>query len=219
MDDVRIWIRGITRNAGVAGQPCSWLPSFFGGVTVNQSTGQFDPSTAADPARLGTVLYAFNTGNKITAGLPAAHYLISSVTFKATWTYDSDPNSLFYTVAPVSQQQILAEVSSSSVNRQKPMELYGAGLRGGYTGYDFNGVNAGPPLFNEGTHPYNASDGGSLIYPIVGSSTQPGSYVDVSNSVTGGFSATAPSQTTAPFTPTPWAIGKTNLLVGSCDSR
>jgi hypothetical protein len=69
-------------------------------------------------------------------------------------------------------------------------------------------------LVDEGTSPYTAPDGGSYVYPIVGSSTQPGSYVDVSNSVTGGFSASEPSQTTTPFTATPWAIGKTNLSVG-----
>jgi len=27
----------------------------------------------------------------------------------------------------------------------KPMELYGVGLRSGYTGYEFSGTSAGPP--------------------------------------------------------------------------
>ena len=95
------------------------------------------------------------------------------------------------------------------------MELYGVGLRGGYTGYEFSGAASGPPLLDEITHPYLPGSGGYSAYPIVGSDSQPGAYVDVSNSVTGGYSATEPSNTTAPFTPTPWAIGATNLAVGT----
>src|ERR1700749_4101062 len=84
-------------------------PTFFGGLTVNPDTGQFNPSTASDPSRLGMDLFAFNTSTKITSGLSAARYQVNSVTMKATWTYDSDPNSLFYTDSPVSQRQILSE--------------------------------------------------------------------------------------------------------------
>ncbi len=40
-------------------------------------------------------------------------------------------------------------------------------------------------------------------------------YVDVSNSVTGGFSATSPSATTGPFDPQPWSIGQASLAEGS----
>jgi hypothetical protein len=69
-------------------------------------------------------------------------------------------------------------------------------------------------LVDEITHPYNTPDGGPFVYPIVGSASQPGAYVDVSNSFTGGYSETEPTHTTAPFTPTPWAIGKANLAVG-----
>ena len=88
------------------------------------------------------------------------------------------------------------------------------GLRAGYTGYEFSGASSGPPLIDEITHPYTAPDDGYIAYPIVGSTSQPGTYVDVSNSVTGGYSETEPSHTTAPFTATPWAVGKTNLAVG-----
>lgn len=63
---------------------------------------------------------------------------------------------------------------------------------------------------DEIAHPY--SSGGYAVYPVVGTST-PDTYVDVSNSVTGGSRDTQ-GNTTAPFTPTPWAIGTTNLAVG-----
>lgn len=117
--DLDTWVYENAVSAGTH----QLAPTFFGGVTVNSSTQQFDPSTLAQPARLGTDLFAFNTASKITAGLSPSRYQINSVTMKATWTYDSDPNQLIYTDAPVSQQQILAEVSSGNVSRQKPMEL------------------------------------------------------------------------------------------------
>ena len=142
-------------------------PSFFGGVTVNQSTQRLNP--ARSPNRPGWG-WCYSPSIRLInyGGAACGRYQINSVTFKATWTYDSDPNSLFYTDTPVSQQQILAEVSSGSLSRQKPMELYGAGLRVDNR-LRIWWRKAGPPLFDEGTHPYTASDGGSLIYPIVGS--------------------------------------------------
>ncbi|HEX4414901.1 MAG TPA: hypothetical protein VH107_14800 [Lacipirellulaceae bacterium] len=192
----------------------SLAPTFFGGLSVNPDTQQFNPSPVSEPARLGMALIAFDTTSKIAPGLSASRYQVNSVTMKATWTYDSDPNSLLYTNQPVTQAQILNEVMSGVDNRQKPMELYGVGLRAGYTGYEFGSGTAGPPLVDEGTHPYSAADGGSIVYPIIGNASQPDTYVDVSNSVTGGYSETDPSHSTAPFTPTPWAIGATNLNVG-----
>jgi hypothetical protein len=108
---------------------------------------------------------------------------------------------------------MLSEVASGNVTRQKPFELYGVGLRNNYTGYEFSSSPVfGPPLLDEGTKPY-PSGLGYNAYPVVGTST-PGTYVDVSNSVTGGYSATEATNTTGPFTPTPWAIGKTNLSPG-----
>ena len=54
----------------------------------------------------------------------------------------------------------------------------------------------GPPLLDEGTKPYPSGQGYNA-YPVIGTNT-PGTYIDVSNSVTGGYSATAPGNTTAP---------------------
>jgi hypothetical protein len=190
-------------------------PSVLGGVTYNTTTQQFETSTVESPARAGMALIAFNTTTNIAAGLDPSRYQINSVTFKATWTYDSDTNALFYRDTAVSQAELLAEAAANGYTRQKPLELYGVGLRAGYTGYEFGNGTAGPPLVDEITHPYTAPDGGYIAYPVVGSLSQPGTYVDVSNSVTGGYSATEPSHATAPFTPAPWAIGKANLAVGA----
>jgi hypothetical protein len=183
-------------------------------VKVNATTQQFDPSTILNPARLGMALFAFNSAATIAPGLAANRYQINSVTMAATCEFGGSQTPL-YENAPVSQAQILAEFASDNVTWQKPMELYGVGLRGGYTGYEFSGAVSGPPLLDEITHPYLPGSGGYNAYPIVGSNSQLGAYVDVSNSVTGGYSATEPSNTTAPFTPTPWAIGATNLAIGA----
>jgi prepilin-type N-terminal cleavage/methylation domain-containing protein len=122
---------------------------------------------------------------------------------------------LEYEDSPISHTQIQMEVSGGNPSAQRPMELYGVGFRNSYMGYEFSGPVAGPPLIDEISHPYSAPGGTYIAYPIVGEETQPGEfeYVDVSNSVTGGFSAT--HGTTTAFTPMPWAIGTTNLAPGA----
>ncbi|HMO85000.1 MAG TPA: prepilin-type N-terminal cleavage/methylation domain-containing protein, partial [Lacipirellulaceae bacterium] len=54
------------------------------------------------------------------------------------------------------------------------------------------------------TYPYGLN--GYLAYPLA-SGEDSTSYRDASNSVTGGYSATAPGNSTAPFDAQPWAIG------------
>jgi hypothetical protein len=188
----------------------SMAPSFIGGLTIDPSTQQFDPMTSVDPARLGTDLTAFNTAPLITPNLAPARYQVNSVTFKASWTYNFDPSTIYYTTTPISQPQMLAEAAANNVTSQKPFELYGIGFRNGYTGFEFTTSTPGPPLLDEATKPYPSGQGYNA-YPVIGTST-PGTYIDVSNSVTGGFSATAAGNTTSPFTPTPWAIGANSAL-------
>jgi prepilin-type N-terminal cleavage/methylation domain-containing protein/prepilin-type processing-associated H-X9-DG protein len=134
----------------------------------------------------------------------------------ATWTKDGATNTtLLYDDAPISQAEVLAEVASGNVSPQRPMELCGVGFRAGYSGYEFSGAAAGPPLLDEITHPFSAGDGGYVAYPIVGNADEPGAYRDVSNSVTGGYSATELDNFTEAFTPAPWAIGTTDLAPGT----
>jgi hypothetical protein len=207
--DLDVWFY---TNASSAGSRALG-PTFLGGVVVNETTQQFEQHSALDPARLGTTLIAFNTSTQVAAGLAANRYQVNSVTLTATWTYDFDPHTLYYEDTPVSQAQILAEYASGNVSSQRPMELFGVGLSPNYAGFEFSGATAGPPLVDELTHPYTSS--GYVAYPVVGSATEAGAYVDVTNSVTGGYSSTAPGNSTGPFTPAPWAIGKTNQTVGA----
>ncbi|MFO0790733.1 MAG: hypothetical protein U0805_14855 [Pirellulales bacterium] len=204
--DLDIWVYDNASQPGAANAAPTWVNE----LTINQSTGQFEPFTASNPARLGTALFAFNSAAQITPGLATSRYQVNSVTFRATCEFAGGQTARYETT-PVSQAQLLAEYASNNVNWQKPMELYGVGLRGGYTGYEFTNGSPGPPLLDEVAHPY--ASGSYAAYPVVGTSS-PGVYEDVSNSVSGGFSATAAGGTTAPFTAIPWAIGTTNLAVG-----
>lgn len=208
--DLDSWIYNMASQPGSSTAAPTWLNI----VTINSSTQQFDPMSSSNPARLGTAFFAFNSSGKITPGLAPSRYQINSVTFTASCQFAGDISAL-YENQPVSQSQILEEVASNNMTWQKPVELYGAGFRGGYTGLEFSPAPPGPPLFDELVHGYSGSGGSYVVYPVVGSESQPGAYIDVMNSVTGGFSATEPGNTTAPFTPTPWAIGTTNLTRGA----
>jgi prepilin-type processing-associated H-X9-DG protein len=190
-------------------------PSFLGELAIDG--GLFVPRTAADPARLGMALVAFDT-ESITPGLAPSRYQVNSVTFAATFTYDDAAPTTFlkYTTLPVSHTTILAELSNGNPSPQRPMELYGVGLRQPYDGLAITEPQPGETLLLENTHPYSGPGFTYVAFPIVGSTTEPGEFVDVSNSVTGGYSATdeIDHQTDA-FTPTPWAIGTTNLSTGA----
>ena len=190
-------------------------PTFTGGLEIDSQRGEFVPRSAQDPARTGTAILAFDTSTQIETGLSPARYTINSVTVTATWTKDGTNVSLRYTDEPLDQEGVLTEYVSQSVSTERPMELYGVGFRDGYTGFEFAGAAAGPPLFDELIHPFSAGDRGYIAYPVTGSATEPGTFVDISNSLTGGYSATEPDHVTEPFTPAPWAIGTAALLPGA----
>jgi hypothetical protein len=67
-------------------------------------------------------------------------------------------------------------------------------------------------LFEETTFNYTAS--GYIAYPIAVDPHGCCAYADVTNSLTGGFSATEADGSTEPFDPTPWAIGTMALVPG-----
>jgi hypothetical protein len=201
--DLDVWLYGNAPSGTRA-----TMPSFSGGLEVNESTGQFVPKGNRDTARQGMALLAFNTAPSIQTGLPAESYQVSSVTLTiGLEAIGADP--LLYCDTPVPNAEILAGVASGQVSTAMPFELYGVGFRSGYTGFGFGPLTAGPPLFEESNSPYNSS--GYVVYPVASVGNE---YVDVSNSLTGGFSATAPGNVTSPFDPVPWAIGQGALNPG-----
>ncbi|MCC7084251.1 MAG: hypothetical protein IT427_04505 [Pirellulales bacterium] len=210
--DLDTWVYKEANQPGSRTEAPSW---FNTNLVVDPITGQFHPQPGndTDPARLGSVLFAFNSASRIMPGLAPSRYQITSATMTASCIFYGQQPAL-YENQPVTNEHVVAEFANNNVTWQKPVELYGVGLAGGYTGYEFGqGFTVGPPLLDEITHPYYVG-GHYNVLPIVGSSSIPGAYVDVSNSVTGGFSATEPGNVTVPFTPTPWAIGTANLPRG-----
>ncbi len=178
-------------------------PTFIGGLEVNETTQQFAPHSAHNPSRLGTALVAFNTSTLVTPGLAPAQYQVNSVTMTLTYR-NGTSGFLQYDDAPAPIAEILQDAINMTPGTQRPMELYGVGFRGEYTGFDFTGTSD-PPQFSSGTYPYDSN--GYLVYPLVGDEENPGVYRDVSNNITGGFSATETSGVTPAFDATPWAIG------------
>ena len=186
-------------------------PSFTGGLDLDSGSRQFVPHGSDLPARLGMPLVAFKTSLQIPTSIDWTKYQVSSVAVTLKLMNGSG-GTLIYDPSPISNAAILSEVSGGGTSTNRPMELYGVAFRDGYTGYSFEGAAGGAQPFSESTHPYASSDGGYIPYPIVGNATQAGQYVDVSNSLTGGYSATAAGNTTAPFDVTPWAIGTTSSV-------
>jgi hypothetical protein len=207
--DVDAWV--YTNNPSGSGVR-EFSPT-FGELAIDPETNAFAPGSATGATRLGMTLMAFETTEQIAPGLDPSRYSITSVKVTA-WARKTGPmaSTLLYTDQPLTPATLLAEAQSGSISSQKPFELFGVGLRGGYEGFQLGGAT-GDLLFSEASEPYSGSGHTYVTYPIIGDGQ--GQYVDVSNSYTGGYSATAPSQTTSPFTATPWAIGKTNAAVGS----
>lgn len=191
-------------------------PTWSGGFVLNSSGNEFEPHSAAAPSRHGMTLVAFHTASQITAGLPPYSYDIHAVTVTLTMQ-SSSGETIYYDPTPDTRAEVLSDFIDNQYDAERPMELYGVGFRGGYTGYEFQNVAPGPPLLDESpaTSLYLPNGGGYIAYPIVGDAVRPGHYVDVSNSITGGFSETAPGHFTSPFEVTPWSIGQTNLATGA----
>jgi hypothetical protein len=180
--------------------------TFTGGLPLNEARTAFEPQDGIGSARVGLALVAFNTASTatpITAGLTPNRYAVRSVTLTMSMERGGS-GDLKYRSTPISNAELLADTIGGVATTYRPVELYGVGLRGGYTGFGFGPFAAGPPLFNE-------ADSSYVTYPIAGASTPRCGVADVMNSLTGGFSATAPGNATAPFDAVPWAIGTAPL--------
>ena len=167
---------------------------------------QFLPSSARDPARRGMSFAAFETATLITAGLSPTRYSVSSVTVTFTMQ-QATTGVIHYDDTPDTNSELLADYLSGDIDTARPMELYGVGFQADHVGFDLGGGDAEGELFSEDEYPYSPTDATGVLvaYPIA--SNESGNYVDVSNSLTGGYSATAAGNETTAFDPVPWAIG------------
>ena len=203
--DVWTYANAVDHNGATAS-------TFAGGLALNAAQTEFAPHDDGQAARAANTVYAFNT----TLHIPkvAAHrYAIESVTVTLTLFKRAENAAVKYQDAHIPRTELLADAIAGQFDSQQPVELFGVGFRDGYTGFGFGAED--PTDYTEAISPKQASDGRYLLYPIVGSSSAPGAYVDASNNVTGGFSETAPGHATAPFEITPWAVGQTNLAVSA----
>jgi hypothetical protein len=185
--------------------------TFAGGLSIDPETHEFAPLSQFESARIAAVATGFNTSAQIQTGLAPSRYQINSVTVTMSVFYSTGERIRYDGTANTRQELIDAILDDDNSNDlAQPMELYGIGFRGGYTGFGYGSPS--PGLLTEAVKPYNSSTG-YLIYPVVGAEDASG-YVDVSNNLTGGFSATAPGNETDPFDVTPWAVGTTTLNQG-----
>jgi hypothetical protein len=185
-------------------------PTFMTDPGLDEN-GQFLPGTARDPARRGMMIAAFNTSQHIDAGHAPSRYAVSNVTVTFTQEHGT-VDYLKYRDTAVTNAEIMADYLADTYNAPRPMELYGVGFQAGHAGFDLGSGDPNNELFSENEYPYlpGGANGVLVAYPV--SNDAAGNLVDVSNSLTGGYSATELDHDTDPFDAVPWAIGTNNAL-------
>ena len=173
------------------------VPATVGGTRETSPVFGF-PATAEDEDRLGQFMVAFQTSAQITPGLLASFYQVTRVTLSVftsdsfTNTYDPTYDS-FRTHLPASAPLFLPDADPG-----RPVEVYGVGLRGGFTSLSPTVAGAGPGQYHENSPFGAATPGGRNAFPIMFNTV--GAPVDVSDNVTGLFEAT------------PWAVAQIDGL-------
>lgn len=183
-------------------------PSFSGAFLDEEDTG-FLENGSGGPARLGSMLMAFETLDQIDAGNEPHRYAIRSATVTVRLQASSG-GALPYSTQPVTPTSLLAEATTGGITTQKPFELFGVGFRNGYDGFAL-GLDQSGVRFSESSSTYAAS--GYSVFPAATDSA--GSLIDVANNLTGGFSATETDSHTDPFAASPWAIGEVDVVEGA----
>lgn len=148
------------------------------GVTFSSVGAGFEQFDDRD----GQIVLGFVTQNEIPTGLALTQYDIQSI--EVTLTTSNADNLYDDSVDSWESYDLDTGVLDEDLGR--PMELYGAAFRGGYTGWTFG---------EDGTFPNGAVRRERNVYPLQYIDGVP---TDVSNSVLDTF------------TPQPFAIGKTS---------
>jgi hypothetical protein len=150
--------------------------------------------------RLAQMIMGWNTaGAGIPAGLAPAQYAITRVTLRMTQinddltTYDPTYDS-YRTYRAPSDAAYLPDVDAG-----RPLELYGVGLRNGYTQLAVSGAVSGT-RFGEETMSFSSGVGEHRRHAFASAPSSPRADRDVSENVSEGFD------------PVPFAIGITNEI-------
>lgn len=155
----------------------------------------FDGQDAMFDNMDGQFIVGFNTAAAgVTPLAPGEMYQINSITVTAThstgsFTYDPTFDN-YATYLDPGDPDYVADSDAGS----RPIELYGVGLRNGYTSFGFAGGITAPPVFNEGSL-FGFAD---PTQPNVRSAyAYDPSFGDVSNAIDNAF-----------FAASPWGVGQ-----------
>lgn len=197
--DIDTWLYSNAITSGAR----EFAPS-FGGLSVDTQSNQFQTGSASAPTRLGMAMIAFDTHGQIESGKSPSRYQINSVTVTA-WGTKTGTGVLSYSEQAYTPASLLADAIDGGLSSQQPVELFGLGFTGGYDGLDL-GPNPSSQPFAESTEPYGGPGDTYLVYPVAGDGM--GGYQDVSNNLSGGYSATAAGNQTPVFDAPAWSVGK-----------
>ncbi len=187
------------------GQRASASEPNFGQYNSPNFVGAFDN-------RDGQIQLAFDTAGKgIPTGQPLEQYNITRVTL--TLTVASVVGTPLYDPTYDSQSTYpLVNRPASDPDPGRPVELYGAAFRNGYTGWDFSPmVTVGPPLFGQSGEGYGPTAFGQGVRHVFPTDLvlDGGVARDVSNNLDEPNAGTPQH---APFDPTPLAVGTNSTL-------
>lgn len=188
------------------GQLASFSAPTFGAYNIPAYVGAFDN-------RDSQIQLAFDTPSKgIPTGEPLDEYNIVRVTL--TLTVESIVGTPQYdpTYDPQSTYPLVNRPATDPTPG-RPVELFAAAFRNGYTGWDFSPtITPGPPLFGQAGEGYGPASFGQGIRHVFPTDLVPGpggSVRDVSNNLDEPNAGT-PNHN--PFDVTPLAIGTTDVL-------
>ena len=188
------------------GQMAGPFAPTFGAYNIPEYVGAFDN-------RDWQIQLAFDTASKgIPTGEPLEEYNIVRVSL--TLTIESVVGTPLYdpTYDPQSTYPLVNRPATDPTPG-RPIELFAAAFRNGYTGWDFSPtITPGPPLFGQAGEGYGPGVFGQGIRHVFPTDLVPGSGGsprDVSNNLDEPNAGTGNHN---PFDVTPLAIGTTDLL-------
>jgi hypothetical protein len=158
-----------------------------------------------DPIQRGTIVIATDTKASIPQLADPTRYRIDAVTVSLSMLGSIGSGAGAYD--GTSDDHVAVGLGDDN-DAGHPIEMWGVGFDGDYTTFGFNPASEpNPSYFHSGDRRWPIS-GGSFtgpyqIYPIDADGR------DTSNSVSGGYSATEPDNSTDAFSPTPIAVGRT----------
>ncbi|MEX2170627.1 MAG: DUF1559 domain-containing protein [Pirellulales bacterium] len=166
-------------------------------ITIDGQPAELYPGTGTDPSRRGSFIVVTDTSANIPLLDDNSRYRIDSLRITLTLT-----NSITYDNTP---EDVFELTTLGGDDPGHPVDMYAIGFGGDYQTFGFQG-ETGVEYFNSGDRrwPIQAGNftGPYQLYSIDADGN------DVENAVAGGYSATAPGNTTAAWTPDPFSIGK-----------